>query len=252
MEIIKKIVDSRKYHLKCPYNMKPTRIIVHNTANDASAINEVNYMSSNNKQISFHYAVDDQQIVQGIEENRNSWNAGDGINGLGNRQGIAIEICYSKSGGSKFLQAEKNAVILIADILKRYKFDIEQVTKHQDYSHKYCPHRTLDLGWDRFINMISEELKQTNNNNQKKDQILKKGEKFMIPGIFQVIDASAKLDAITCLSLADQPFLKYNYIDALPLVKTDSKGRKIDNQILKKNDYFICPDKIIVFCYVYD
>lgn len=157
MEIIKNLVDQSKYSIKCPYNMIPTRIVVHNTANDASAKNEVAYMRRNNNQVSFHYAVDDKQIVQGILENRNAWHCGDG-NGKGNREGIAIEICYSKSGGAKFDKAEANAVELIVDILKRYGWGIDKVTKHQDYNGKYCPHRTLDLGWERFLNMVEDKL----------------------------------------------------------------------------------------------
>ena len=137
--------------------MKPTRIVVQNTANDASAKNEVAYMKKSASYVSFHYAVDDKQVVQGIPENRNAWHAGDG-NGKGNLEGIAIEICYSKSGGAKFTKAEENAVKLIVDILKRYGWGIEKVTKHQDYSGKYCPHRTLDMGWERFLKMVDAEL----------------------------------------------------------------------------------------------
>ena len=155
--IIKKIVPSSKYDIKCPFEMKPTRIVVHNTANDASARNEIAYMTNNDYETSFHYAVDDVEIVQGIEEDRNAWHAGDG-NGVGNREGIGIEICYSLSGGERFDKAEDNAVDLIVDIMNRYGFSIEQVTKHQDYSGKYCPHRTLDNGWERFINKIQERL----------------------------------------------------------------------------------------------
>lgn len=158
VEIIKKIVPEGKYGIKCPYTMKPTRIVVHNTANDATALNEIAYMTNNNNEVSYHYAVDDKMIVQGLEENRNGWHAGDGANGLGNREGIAIEICYSKSGGDKFIKAEENAVDLIVDILKRYGWGINKVTKHQNYSNKYCPHRTLDMGWDRFIKMIETKL----------------------------------------------------------------------------------------------
>ena len=157
MEIIKSLVSESKYGIKCPYAMTPTRIVVHNTANNASAKNEVAYMCRNNNQVSFHYAVDDNQIVQAVPENRNAWHSGDG-NGKGNREGIAIEICYSKSGGAKFDKAEQNAVELIADILKRYGWGVDKGTKHQDYNGKYCPHRTLDLGWDRFISMIEDKL----------------------------------------------------------------------------------------------
>ena len=44
-------------------------IVVHNTANDATAQNEVAYMIGNKNQVSFHYAVDDQEVVQGIPIN---------------------------------------------------------------------------------------------------------------------------------------------------------------------------------------
>lgn len=158
MEIIKNIVPSAKYNIKCPYSMNASRIVVHNTANDATARNEIAYMISNDQEVSFHYAVDDKEVVQGIPENRNAWHSGDGEHGKGNREGIAIEICYSKSGGERFTQAEKNAAELIAEILKRYGWGVDRVTKHQDYSGKYCPHRTLDAGWDRFIKMIESKM----------------------------------------------------------------------------------------------
>jgi len=137
--------------------MKAQFIVVHNTANDASAANEVAYMISNNNKVSFHYAVDDKQIVQGIPDNRNAFHAGDGVNGIGNRKGLSIEICYSKSGGEKFDKAEQLAAKFIAYKLKEYGWDISKVKKHQDFSGKYCPHRTLDLGWNRFLNMVSKE-----------------------------------------------------------------------------------------------
>ena len=161
MKIVKCIIPKEKYSLKCPYAMTPTRIVVHNTANDASAIKEITYMINNNSSTGFHYAVDDIQVVQGIPENRNAFHCGDGRNGIGNRQGIGIEICYSKSGGEKFTTAEKNASKFIAQLLIKYGWSIDKVTKHQDYSGKYCPHRTLDLGWNRFLNMIKANMPST-------------------------------------------------------------------------------------------
>ena len=142
------------------YVITPTRIVVHNTANDASANNEISYMKNNNNETSFHYAVDDKEVVQGIPTNRNAWHAGDG-HGKGNMEGIAIEICYSKSGGDRFIKAEQNAAKFIAQLLKERGWGVDKVTRHQDYSGKYCPHRTLDMGWERFLNMIRAELGQT-------------------------------------------------------------------------------------------
>lgn len=161
MKIIKNLVAESNYGIKCPYTMAPTRIVVHETANDASAENEVAYMISNKKETSFHYAVDDKQIVQGIPENRNAWHAGDG-NGKGNREGIAVEICYSKFGGEKWEKAINNAAIFIAEKLKAYNWGIDKVTKHQDYSGKYCPHRILGTyGWNNFVNLISDYMSNT-------------------------------------------------------------------------------------------
>ena len=157
MQLTRLMVPESKYSIKCPYSMNANGICVHNTANKASAMAEISYMIGNDNKISYHYAVDDYRVVQGIEENRNGWHAGDG-NGKGNREGIAIEICYSKSGGERFIKAEQNAVELIVDILKRYGWGIDKVTKHQDYMNKYCPHRTLDMGWNRFLKMIQDKL----------------------------------------------------------------------------------------------
>lgn len=155
--VVQNLVSTSKYGIKCPYAMTPTRIVVHNTANDASAANEIAYMIGNNAECSFHFAVDDKEVIQGIPLNRNAWHAGDG-NGAGNRQGIGIEICYSKSGGSRFTAAEKLAAKFIAQLLHERGWGISKVTKHQDYSGKYCPHRTLDLGWDRFQKLVQAEL----------------------------------------------------------------------------------------------
>ena len=147
-----------KIGIKCPYAMTPTRIVIHNTANDASAENEISYMHSNNKEVSFHFAVDDKEIVQGIPLDRNAWHAGDG-NGKGNREGIAIEICYSKSGGEKWLKALDNATELTATLLKEYGWGLDKVTKHQDYSGKNCPHRILDgYGWNNFLLLVDRYL----------------------------------------------------------------------------------------------
>ena len=133
-------------------------IVIHNTANDASAMSEVSYMLGNNNKTSFHVAVDNERVVTAIPFNRNTWNAGDGKNGKGNRTKISVEICYSKSGGERFEEAEDLCASYVAYLLKQYNWGIDKVSKHQDYSGKYCPHRTLDMGWERFLNKIKSNL----------------------------------------------------------------------------------------------
>lgn len=161
MNIKENLVSQSKYNIKCPYYMEPIGICIHNTSNNAPAKNEISYMINNNNQVSFHYAVDDIEVIQGLPLNRNAWASGDGGNGEGNRKHIHIEICYSTGDINKFLQSEKNCVKLVVYLMNKYGWDISCVKKHQDFSNKYCPHKTLDLGWERFLNMIRAELGQS-------------------------------------------------------------------------------------------
>ena len=173
MALIKNLIPESQYSTKCPYSMTPKGICIHNTANDAPAINERNYMArgDNQNEVSFHIAVDDNQAIQCIPLNRNAWHAGDGGSGQGNRNYIAVEICYSRSGGERFIKAEQRAAKEVATLLKQYGWGISQIRKHQDFSGKYCPHRTLDMGWQRFLNMVQIELNNLNINQYIKEEI---------------------------------------------------------------------------------
>jgi len=71
---------------------------------------------------------------------------------------IGIEICYSASGGERFEKAEQNAARFIAQKLAARNWGTDRVKKHQDFADKYCPHRTLDMGWKRFLDMVQAEL----------------------------------------------------------------------------------------------
>lgn len=154
MEIKQNLVETGKYSIKCPYSREPQFYVVHNTYNDASAKNEIAYMIRNDSKVSFHWAIDDVEAVQGLPEDRSAFASGDGGKGQGNLYGIHVEICYSKSGGDRFNIAEQNAAKFIADGLKAHGWGIDKVKKHQDFANKYCPHRTLDMGWERFLNMV--------------------------------------------------------------------------------------------------
>ncbi|MED4302248.1 MULTISPECIES: N-acetylmuramoyl-L-alanine amidase [Bacillus subtilis group] len=156
----KNLVSEAKYALKCPNPMTAEYITIHNTYNDASAANEVSYMIGNTSSTSFHFAVDDKEVRQGIPTDRNAWHTGDGTNGTGNRKSIGVEICYSKSGGAKYYAAEKLAIKFVAQLLKERGWGVDRVRKHQDWSGKYCPHRILDEGrWNEVKAAIAAELK---------------------------------------------------------------------------------------------
>ena len=121
-------------------------------------MSEISYMIGNGNKCSFHVAVDNYRVVTGLPFDRSCYASGDGRHGSGNAHKIHIEICYSKSGGQRFEESEDMAVAYIAYLLKQYGWGIDRVFKHQDFANKYCPHRTLDLGWERFLNKIREQL----------------------------------------------------------------------------------------------
>lgn len=134
-------------------------ITYHNTYNDVKAWNEVNYMIGNSSQVSYHYAVDEKEVVQGIRTDRNAWACGDGGSGTGNRKSISVEVCYSKNGGSKYDKAEKLANKFIAQLLHERGWGVDRVKPHQYWSGKWCPHRILSHArWSAIIEDIQSEL----------------------------------------------------------------------------------------------
>ena len=165
MQITRVKCPSNKYTTKCPDVTKKEGITVHNTYNDASAMAEISYMLGRPEKVSFHVAVDDYRVVEGLDFNRSCYAAGDGRYGFGNAKTINIEICYSKSGGERFYHAEDLAAEYIAMLLKQYGWGIDKVGTHQMRSGKYCPHRTLDMGWQRFLDKIKKYLNGDNNKN---------------------------------------------------------------------------------------
>lgn len=163
----KQLVSKEKYVLKCPYAMTVEYITVHDTANRASAENEIKYMTTNNLEVSYHLAVDEVQAIQGLPFNRNSWSCGDGSNGLGNRKGISVEICRPlHEDGFLYEQAEENAVYVVARLLHQFGLPIERLKKHQDWSGKMCPNRILsNHKWENFryrVKWVLDEIKKGN------------------------------------------------------------------------------------------
>ena len=162
LKLVQMLVPSSKYGIKCPYAMVPEFLTIHNTANNASALAEISFMIGNSDEVSYHWAVDDVQAIQGIEHNRNGWHSGDGAKGTGNLKSIGIEICHSLTKGNpKYAKSEDNGAKLVAIILSQYGWGIDRIRKHQDWSGKYCPHRILDNGnWEGFKGKVQAYLLQ--------------------------------------------------------------------------------------------
>lgn len=186
------LVSASKYSIKCPYTMVAIGFCIHNTSNNASAENEIKYMISNNNQVSYHYAVDEKHVIQGVPTNRNCWASGDG-NGDGNRKHIHIEICRSTGDLEVFKKCEQNCVEFLAKELKKRGWGVDKVKKHQDFSSKRCPHRTLDLGWNRFLNMVQKELDKLNGKTTTTITSFKVGDKVQVKSTATTYADSTKI-----------------------------------------------------------
>ncbi len=160
--ITQALLDETEYNLK--YKIAGPMpsvdyITIHNTANNASAMNERDYLNrrTDNAYISFHYAVDETHAVQILEHDVHGWHAGDG-RGNGNMKSIGVEICRSTDYSTdRYYKAEENAVKLAAYLLYEFNLTVDDLRMHQDWSGKYCPHRILDEGtWESFKKRVSE------------------------------------------------------------------------------------------------
>lgn len=201
--IVVDLIDKSLYPYKCPYLMeKPQAIIIHNAATPNGTAKALNRALHNSKEYkSWHFSVDDKDIIQSLPLNRNAFATGDGAYGLGNRTGIHIEIAKDNDNDSKdeWKKARDNGAKLASELLHKYGLSIDCLKKHQDYkmtsgNYKYCPHKILDEGWDDFKLLVSQYLDELSN--PKKDNsndTSDSNDKINFDGINQIIALILKL-----------------------------------------------------------
>jgi N-acetylmuramoyl-L-alanine amidase len=142
----------------------PKYITIHDTANPAKGANALmhaKYLKGDdaaNRPASWHFTVDDQNVVQHIPLNEVAWHAGDGSKGPGNTSSIAIEICENADGDRT--KAEANAAELVAHLLKQFGLSIDAVVQHNRWTGKDCPRiiRHRSGGWEAFLTAVRKHL----------------------------------------------------------------------------------------------
>lgn len=164
----KKIVQTTQHGIPIHYkfltknykigpSMNPSKIVIHNTANNASAKNEINYLhsSSNTTSTSYHFAVDESSIYQAIPLTNSAYHAG--VLSI-NKQSIGIEIARSTSKDITIKnKAINNALTLIHLLKQEYYISNSNIITHKDASGKHCPH---DI-YDRYgIKNLYSEIKE--------------------------------------------------------------------------------------------
>src|SRR5699024_4287983 len=87
----------------------------------------------------------------------------------GNRRSIGIEICYSMDNGysgaysARHRQAEDNAALYIAHLLKQYGWGVDRLRQHYNWTRKDCPHKMrAHNGWNAFKRKVQNHLNKLN------------------------------------------------------------------------------------------
>lgn len=152
--IIKKIIPSSQNDVKCPYQISPKGISVHNNGNkNSTALNENTNLSWTRDERSFHYVSDKNGTIQNIDDTRNSWANSDFNKGWKSKEFLNWEICELD-----YLESEKMAIKDIAIKLKEYNWGVDKVKNHSTFDKTSgCPSITLNH-WETFINNIQIEL----------------------------------------------------------------------------------------------
>lgn len=165
MDIQQQLVASRS---KTSGGGNPCRYItVHETANlnaGANAQAHANLQSRGNvRSASWHYSVDELEILQSFPDDIQCWHAGDG-GGAGNMQSIGIEICVNSDGN--FDGAVANAAFLVRTLMARHGIPIGNVVQHNHWSGKNCPtflrNGSRGITWNQFIAQVQGATPVTN------------------------------------------------------------------------------------------
>ena len=124
-------------------------IVVHYSGNASdTAIGNVKYFHSTaNIKASAHYFVDSDNIYQSVADNIIAWSVGGNYGGgafyqkCTNANSISIELCSQNKQITESTQ--KNAILLIRELMKKYNVPIDHVIRHKDVNGKKCPGWTL-------------------------------------------------------------------------------------------------------------
>jgi len=159
------VSDSIAKRVTYPGTNSKKYIVIHETANTRKGANANAHArlqaSGNSRQASWHYQVDDKEIIQSFEDDAQCWGAG---NRYYNENGIQIEICVNSDGD--FKKAVDNAVKLTKYLMDKYNIPASNVIQHNQASGKNCPRylRSGEKGvsWGDFKAKLASNPKTSN------------------------------------------------------------------------------------------
>jgi hypothetical protein len=140
--------------------LAPRFITIHNTDNTgpgANAAAHAKYQKgadARQRQVSWHFTVDDRYVYQSLPTNEVGWHAG---THQGNTSSIGIEICMHPE--MDVPAGYRRAALLVAVMARRLNVNVPAgVVQHQHWSGKDCPRvlRHKAGGWEDFLKDASD------------------------------------------------------------------------------------------------
>lgn len=133
-------------------------LIIHETANISAGANATAHSrlqaNGNSRVASWHYQVDDREVIQSFSDDYICWHAGTAFY---NQNGIGIELCVNSDGD--FNKTLQNGAALIKHLMKKHNIPSSRVVTHQASSGKLCPRflltGTKGVTWNQFKSMIA-------------------------------------------------------------------------------------------------
>lgn len=138
-------------------------IVLHGTGNQNDTDEgNANFFCTGSRGVSAHKFVDSDSCTTVVKDDDCSWHVGDGNGkyGITNKNSLGLEMCCTNG---KYSEATmQNAVIVIADWMKKYNIPESKVIRHFDASRKNCP-SSLNLdgkwsGWIAFKKRLHDHL----------------------------------------------------------------------------------------------
>ncbi|MGL5330943.1 MAG: peptidoglycan recognition protein family protein [Peptostreptococcaceae bacterium] len=134
-------------------NMNPKNITIHNTGVTNVAADNFKrgcHDITQDMEVSYHFVVDEKEVVQLLPINEVGWHAGDK---KGNYTSIGIEVCEREG-------AEDNAIKFVAALLEVLGMKADQLKTHKEWSGKQCP-RLILPHWETFRLKVNEAMTDT-------------------------------------------------------------------------------------------
>ena len=135
--------------------IQPTYVTVHNTDNSSPGANAAMHASylkcadARQREVSWHFTIDDTQCLQHLPTNEMGWHAG-----KGNPVSVAIEVCQHAEINQR--AAIERAALLAAVLMSELNIPKGRLVTHKHWTGKNCPDEILNRfagGFDAFAEM---------------------------------------------------------------------------------------------------